>query len=262
MIEDHKTHHDLEKFLKGEGKGVDINEKIDGETALHVAVLKRDDADVVECLLKHKADKDAMDDYGRTPLMIAVTQNGHTNIVKLLLNHGVDYVNARSFTGLPMLHFAAMSGNAGMIEALLEYEAKTNKTPSINTPARYQRAMWVIGFPVQWAVYDGRVEAVKVLLKYDHDALKKIKQDEFYEDGSTLLLLAAVMGQVEVVKVLVEKYGANVELKGKPPVGKTSVWNNTPVKIAEGTKNSPRHKETVQYLEGKIKEKQGKKGAQ
>ncbi|KAI1706040.1 ankyrin repeats (3 copies) domain-containing protein [Ditylenchus destructor] len=282
IIEDaSKTHHDLNNFLEGEGKGVDINGKIAGQTVLNFAVFERDDADIVECLLQHKADKDALNNNGSTPLMIAVLYNrensaevllkhkartdlkytgmdtvlgtavssGFTNIVKSLINHGVDPSVKSSVTGFPMVHTAARMGQADTLKALLEHEAKlevnkdkTNKTPSISETARNMNA-------IQWAVDQGKVEAVKVLLKYDHDALKKIQNDELYGDGSTLLLLAAVRGHLDVVKELVEKYGANVELKGKLK------WNKTPVDVAKDGRS-----DIQTYLVEKIKEKREKKG--
>ncbi|KAI1698076.1 ankyrin repeats (3 copies) domain-containing protein [Ditylenchus destructor] len=261
-------------FLDGEGKGVAINDKKDGQTALHAAVLE-DNAGVVECLLQHNADKEGLDNHLWTPLMAAVlykrekslevllkykaktdmsyptsgdailstaVSNGYTNIVKSLLNHGMDPKNVKSTTGLPMVHLAAMKGHVGTVEALLEHEAKSNKgrqTTSISEIANNMNA-------IQWAVDHGNVAVMRVLMKYDRDAENKIKNDLLYEDGSTLLLEAAQSGQLEVVKALVEEYGANVELKGDKN------WNNTPLHFAREFAR----RDTAKYLEKKIKEKQ------
>ncbi|KAI1698512.1 ankyrin repeats (3 copies) domain-containing protein [Ditylenchus destructor] len=124
-------------FLEGKGKGMDINEKNvkkEGQTALHAAVLE-DDAGVVECLLKHNADIEALDDHQRTPLMTAVLYKREKS-VKVLLKH-----NAKT-------------------DRIHEANANKGLTPSIREIANGLNAK-------QWAHDHGNDAVMKVLMKYD-----------------------------------------------------------------------------------------------
>jgi len=72
--------------------------------------------DVVELLVKARADVNAKSNNGRSALMHAAW-NGHKNVIELLLNVGAD-VNAKSNNGWSALMSAAANGHKYVVELL------------------------------------------------------------------------------------------------------------------------------------------------
>jgi ankyrin repeat protein len=88
-----------------------------GETALHVAVRKRN-AGLVRLLLEYKPNVNAADDSGFTPLLNAA-ENGELPLVEALVQHGADLA-ARNKANNGAFALAAGSTNRMLLEWLAE----------------------------------------------------------------------------------------------------------------------------------------------
>ncbi len=91
-----------------------------GFTPLHVAALWGH-VDIVQMLLKHKADPNAHNNAGMAPLHGAAMA-GHMEVVQLLLEHGAE-VNAADNIGNTPLYFAAWDGHEAVAKLLLDHGA-------------------------------------------------------------------------------------------------------------------------------------------
>ena len=85
--------HCIDKLI---GKGVDVNEKENGETPLHCAV-KVNNIPAAEALIGHGADVNIPDNYDNTALHLAV-EKGSLRLVNLLIDNNAK-VNARDGNG-------------------------------------------------------------------------------------------------------------------------------------------------------------------
>lgn len=110
--------------------GVDVNAKnTDGRTPLHYAV-DIGNLEMVNVLLKNKADVTQTTSQGHTPLHIAAVKDS-TEIAEALLQHmshdkSNDFINAQTLDGSTSLHLAARSGNSDMVKFLLKRGAIYN----------------------------------------------------------------------------------------------------------------------------------------
>ena len=97
-----------------------------GLTPLLHAILHRAEtaADITRLLLEYKADANAGTPTGFTPLMGAA-QHNDTPVAELLLEHGAN-VNARQTNGAAALSIAVALGHAPMVELLLNHKADIN----------------------------------------------------------------------------------------------------------------------------------------
>lgn len=93
---------------------------MDGQTALHVAA-REGHADVAQLLLAYQARIDARTHARRTPLHLAVRE-GQIDVIKLLLNSRAD-INVVDEHGLTPLHFAARFGYINTTKLLLRHNA-------------------------------------------------------------------------------------------------------------------------------------------
>jgi ankyrin repeat protein len=180
--------------------GADPNVRGHGErTLLHSAALCGE-FEIVQVLLKYKADVNARMYDGGIPLHSAsegTTDRGPniglslSHIARLLLEHGAD-VNARRYDHFTPLHTAAYCGTVEVVRVLLEHGADVNAREDDHST------------PLHTAACHGTVEVVRVLL--EHGADVNARED----DHSTSLHTAAYYGTVEVVRVLLE-HGADAE---------------------------------------------------
>jgi ankyrin repeat protein len=164
---------DLEAVRQLVEKGVEVNERMLGVTALwlaaggiprhdyeidyyeradaktqsehnkHLAALTR----VLQFLIAHGADVNAAPPNGTTPLMIAV-QNGNLDSAAALLEHGA-HVNAHTDMGDTALSDAAYGGDPKLVRLLLEHGAKVNgyKDRDVNGETPLMRAIhlpWIV----------------------------------------------------------------------------------------------------------------------
>jgi ankyrin repeat protein len=194
----------------------------DGTTALHWAA-HRNDAPMVELLLRAGADVRASNRYGVTPLSLAC-ENGSAEIVERLVKAGAD-PNVALRDGETALMTAARTGNAAAMKALLAGGADVNArearrgqsalmwaanennsaavralvTAGADVHARSSR-----GFtPLMFAVRAGHIDSSRALL----DAGATLS--DTLPDGTSLLVLAVTNAHFELAALLAER-GADV----------------------------------------------------
>jgi ankyrin repeat protein len=101
---------------------------LDGKTPLHRAA--NGHGDVVDLLLGHAVDVNAVDKAGQTPIFSAA---GHESIAKKLIEAGAT-VNVTDHEGKTPIHYAA-SRNIGVVKLLLEKGARVDVKDKLgNTP--------------------------------------------------------------------------------------------------------------------------------
>ena len=175
-------------FIKGEDVDLVDNEK--GFTALMLAA-QEGHTEIVELLLKNKANVDLANNERSTALMFA-TQNGHKEIVQLLLTKTAD-VNLKNSQGRTALMIATAKGHKEIVALLLGKDAKVD----LANNERFTALMF--------ATQNGHKEIVELLLTKTADVNLKNNQ------GCTALMIAAFKGHKEIVESLLRK-AAKVDL--------------------------------------------------
>lgn len=155
---------------------------------LHSAVLAGR-ADTVKALLDDGADVEATDDNGATPLYTAAV-NGHIEVARVLLAAGAT-ASASSPDGHSALAGAARAGHPGTVRVLVEAGADVRGCHNTTLVT-----------PLHWAVVNGDVDSVMVLLLAGADA------SATDANGSTPLHAAVKGGHVEIARALLQ-HGAN-----------------------------------------------------
>jgi ankyrin repeat protein len=159
-------------------------------TALHAAS-RSNHLNVVQSLLKHGADANAMNLWGWTPLHLT-SRWGYLEIVQCLLANGAD-VNAKIRHWTP-LHLAVMNGHLELVRTFLSHNADVNSRTSDGST------------PLHRASESGHVDMARLLL--DHGTDPKASR----EDDQTPLHFATGQGHLEIVRLLLE-HGADVNAK-------------------------------------------------
>jgi len=202
----------------------------DGTPALHW-VVRVDDLDTAQLLIRAGADVKFADRYGVTPLYLACS-NGNAAMIKLLLDAGAD-PNSIDPTGETALMTAARVGNLESVKVLLDSGAKVD-----TTDATYQQTALMI------AVREDRADVVRLLVDRGANVNVQTRTGQtpgwilpnsvpgfgfgkgiirgglpadrgsryFTPGGLTPLLYAARDGRLEPAKILVAA-GANLEQK-------------------------------------------------
>jgi uncharacterized protein len=136
-------------------KSVDVNAPAaDGSTALEWAV-QREDAKMVDALIRAGANVRAANAFGVQPVAIAA-EKGDAEVLRRLLSAGAD-PNAGLSAGETALMTAARTGTAAPIQLLLEHGAKVDARD-----ARGQTAL-------MWAAARNNADAIRVLVKAGAD---------------------------------------------------------------------------------------------
>src|SRR5262245_54714930 len=131
---------------------VDVNAPgKDGTPALHW-VVRVDDLDTADLLIRAGADVKLADRYGVTPLYLACA-NGNAVMTKLLIDAGAD-PNSVDPTGETALMMSARIGNLDSVRLLLDRGAKVD-----TTDATYQQTALMI------AVRENHAEVVRLLVE-------------------------------------------------------------------------------------------------
>ena len=181
------------KKLLATGTDVNVRSSWRGLAALHVAAINGYGG-IAEMLLKHGADKDALDDTGETPLMKAAVE-GHQPVVELLLKAGADIDiagksessrAASCFYGSGALQYAVAAGHDGIVRTLLKYGADVN--------AQDDRGYT----PLHCAIQVGRVGMAGTLLEAGAKTLVTDKEEQ------TPLVWAARQDDAVLVELIME----------------------------------------------------------
>eukprot|EP00752_Nemacystus_decipiens_P008810 g7862.t1 len=218
------------------GAGTDVNSirsPFDGSSALHYAAM-HGRSRIAQMLLKHKADKEALDHAGETPL-IKAAELGEQPVVEILLNAGADanVVSCSCARGRAALHFAAGEGHHGIVQALLNHGADVDAQDDKGYT------------PIMWAIFGGSLPTAEILLAAGadvairnnngvaalhgaagegHNAIASAllqagaSKDVLDLDGDTPLIWASRSGHLPVVKTLVNA-GANLNVRGTDDEG-------------------------------------------
>ncbi|EHK40517.1 putative ankyrin repeat-containing protein [Trichoderma atroviride IMI 206040] len=173
-----------------------ITERDDlGRTLLHCAA-SGGHQDMVELLLRHRADANAKDGRGGTTLMWAAAQ-GHQGVTDLLIKHGVD-VNAKDQRRQTALGKAARQGHLEIVRRLLHLGADVEAEDD-----RKQR-------PLGLAAEQGHEAVVEALLK----RTPQVDNQDFW--GQTALMRAAQRGHAAILICLLLDNGAEVDARSTP----------------------------------------------
>ncbi len=157
-----------------------------GWTPLHYAAM-RGDAAIATWLLKHGADKKAVDLANRTPEMIA-TASGHASVARLLA------------TGVPVRPSSSTLLGAVRANDLFNIAKHLESFPNVNILDKDQRA------PVHFAAAAGHVQATQMLINAGADV-------HIIDGlGNAPIHYAAMAGDVETVRILLGA-GTNINLQ-------------------------------------------------
>jgi ankyrin repeat protein len=218
----------VDLLLKNGADKDSVRNKIETPTALHGAILYGH-LDVVNVLLEHNVaiNSDIQYNWGifRPPLealrpLALAAKYGHTNIVKRLLDGNAEFYQPSRCWQSPW-YLAAQAGHKKVLELLL------NNAPNIFV--RYPIS------PMCIAAENGHRAIVELLIEKDITALNIGTDHEKYGLNMTPLHYAVLHGQVEVIKLLLEK---NANINARTGNG------TTPLDLAKKLKN----KEIIKLL--------------
>ena len=199
-------------------------------TALHAASFAGH-LRVVQLLLRHGVDVDVQDDENRTPLRVA-SQSGHCDVVQYLIDHGAN-VNLKGDGQNTPLNWAAYGGHVDVVRVLLQHNADV-RTQDQNGRTPLHDAIWgddpkgdypqvvrlLLEHGADANAMDTRhrtplhlvpmrptkVNVLRMLLEYGADV------DAEVEKGRTILQVASLFGQNEIVRVLSEFCSARTQM--------------------------------------------------
>jgi len=166
-----------------------------GATLLHGAA-QAGNLDVVKFYLSQNLDLNSVDDAGRTPLMSACeTQRCPLEVIKLLVSRGAK-TDIVTKDGATLLHLAAIGERIDVIDYLV-------KTQGMDVNIRRAESGCT---PLMTAAQQvGKIELVKALI------LKGADPKLCAYNGSSLIQLAALGNQLELLKALVADGGYDLE---------------------------------------------------
>jgi ankyrin repeat protein len=199
--------------------GVDVNAAmVGGYTALLFAAA-RGDKDLAASLVSHGANVNAKNDQGITALHMAADQ-GRRDLAELLLGAGAN-VNAKDNEGKTPLQYAAWADQKDMATLLMGRGAEVDifaacglelmdrvKTLLSARPESVGAKDGIGRTPLHWATWNGRKEAVELLIASGANVNAGDKDD------ATPLHKAAEKGHKDLAELLVAK-GAGVNMRDK-----------------------------------------------
>ncbi|XP_055954369.1 putative ankyrin repeat protein RF_0381 [Patella vulgata] len=205
--------------------GADINKQNNrGRTSLYLEVQHKN-LNAVNLLLKMGGcDVNLSDNNGTSPLMLAV-QRGNTEPVEFLLQYGVD-INKQNNRGRTALYLAVQNDNLKAVDVLLEMKGcdvnlsdNQGKSPLIlallNCNTKVIERLHQDNADVKRQAL--MVATILYNIPYMHALLQhgcNIDVDAQDKDGQTALMLAAKLGDYNIVKQLLEA-GADVNISSR-----------------------------------------------
>jgi ankyrin repeat protein len=153
---------------------------------------RADNAGGVERLLERGVDPNVRDDQGQTALLVAMREPS-PKVVEVLIASPKVNVELRNSKDESPLMLAALKGQQDVVMKLIARDADINKPG------------WA---PLHYAATNGHVAIMKVLLE------KHAFIDAQSPNGTTPLMMAAMYGSSEAVKLLVDE-GADQAMKNQ-----------------------------------------------
>jgi len=157
--------------------------------------IRRNDASTLQALIRRGFDPNTVDETGQPGLMMAVDLQS-VRAVEALLSAPNIQAEVRNKKGESALMLSAIRGDLVVAKLLIEHDADVNKTGW--TPLHYAAS----------GTSQNQVEMVRLLL--DNSAYI----DAASPNGSTPLMMAAMYGRSDVLKVLIEE-GADASLRNE-----------------------------------------------
>lgn len=190
-----------------------------------MAASQNNDTEIAQLLLDNGAQVNALQKIGSAALSIAVAL-GHTDMVELLLNNKAD-VNVGINPRTSLLGYASMLARADIMELLLSHGANgdTRDAASQSTPLHVTAtgnelmadSLKLMGAGDLLGSHESHMDApaaCRALLKHGANV------DATDKNGTTPLMIAAMDGSVDTLKVLLE-YKANInatDAAGRTPL--------------------------------------------
>jgi ankyrin repeat protein len=231
-------HSDVIRGLVELGAKVDATSK-SGFTPLVFAVIKGD-APSVKALLDKGADPNYTLPSGSKPLMVALS-NGRTPAAMALLEGGARVTARDEKTGNTPLHLAAQQGNLTLVDALLarkaDPNARTNKSAPVPAKVNGDIPRPAAGeqTPLMLAARRDHEDVMRALVAAGADPTLRA------QDGSNLLMMAAVGARIKTVKYAYE-LDPRVDLLTE---SKATVMHSA---VALGQRTQPEVCEIIQFL--------------
>lgn len=106
--------------------GVDLDHKIDGKCALHLAAQSTNyNSEIVDLLIENGADVNSVDENGQTLLHLAVTWDD-TELTDFLLDNSLVDVNVQDNVGETAMHLAFLYDHADIAESILQKRSEVD----------------------------------------------------------------------------------------------------------------------------------------
>ncbi|WP_298793561.1 ankyrin repeat domain-containing protein [uncultured Allomuricauda sp.] len=203
-----------------------------GYYPISIAVRKKS-VELLEVLLNMGANPNTINqDHSKTTALMQCSNFNALELAKLLMENGAD-VNIIDKNGDPVIHWTAYLGQVELTKLLLNHNARTDLI-SIHSDGVLNVALkeWksdIVGLLVENGVthYDLSPEDEKLIELVKHNntiVVKKLLTSENANtqdaSGTPLLVTAAELGLLDMVKVLLSK-GANID--GMNPTGHTAL---------------------------------------
>ncbi|XP_050085306.1 uncharacterized protein LOC126571089 [Anopheles aquasalis] len=160
------------------------------QTALHLCVV-RDEYEMARELIRYGAQINAKNRTGMTPLHLAV-QRGTVRMVQLLLLDRKCSVDELNYQGETPLIRAVVSNNLALVKILLNNGASIERLRNSDPPV------------LHYLVQENHEQILDYLL--EHYTQFDVNEQDGY--GNSLLYVATRHNHINIVKLLVDKYGA------------------------------------------------------
>ncbi len=183
-----------------------IDRKIEGkEKSLFLAAASHGELEIIERMIKNGMDVNSQDGFGKTALMIAAQQE-HLEVVEFLIGKNANSKLEDNKGNTALIY----SGNSKILSYLKSEYAKADASIFAESEKGELKSFIQEKLLIA-AVENGKKEIIKNELNpKDVNNARYPTVTTLY--GSTLLILAAERGHLEIVKVLVEEKGAGLNI--------------------------------------------------